>query len=101
MDPIVSKLLDYGVLGIAVLALSYALYKVAMFIVGEIKQNRADCEADRQKLIRKLDDKDAVILAQSNKCLSSIDENTKVTKELCTEIRLRRINEATPKGNRT
>jgi hypothetical protein len=84
-----------------VLVLGYCLYRLAMFIVGKFEEAQAKCETDRQRMAAKLDEKDAVIIAQSNKCIASIDENTKVTKELCTEIRTRRAENTPPKGHHT
>lgn len=101
MDPILAKLLDYGVLGLAAFVLGLVVFRLAKFIVGKFEEAQAKCETDRQRMAAKLDEKDAVIIAQSNKCIASIDENTKVTKELCTEIRIRRTENTPPKGNHT
>ena len=98
---IVSKLLDYGVLGLAVFVLGLVVYKMSQFILGEIGKTKAACEDDRQKLIAKLEQKDAIIIEHSSKCIASIDENTKVTKELCAEIRTRRVENTPPKGHHT
>lgn len=100
MDPFIAKLLDYGALGIAVLTLGWLSYKLANFIVAQFDKRQEACTSTVKKMEEKLDQKDAIIVSITHKCFASIDENTKVTKELVTEIRQRRISDSTPKGNK-
>jgi AmiR/NasT family two-component response regulator len=59
MDPaIIKAAMDYGVLGVVVVALAYVLWKAADFIVREFKETQAKCEADRKDLAGKLEARD-------------------------------------------
>ena len=60
MDPAVSswtmKLLDYGVLGFAVLICGYLVYRMGRFIVEKFEKSQSDCEARSAVLVARLDE---------------------------------------------
>lgn len=51
-----AKILDYGVLGIAVLVCGYLVYRMARFIVTKFEESEEKCEESRVELIKRLDE---------------------------------------------
>lgn len=51
MDPVWLKLMDYGLLGIAVLVFGWVIFRGARFIVDKFEESAKRCEDDRKALI--------------------------------------------------